>query len=174
MARWLNHMCLQIFEINGSKWWGCGVRDIEEHLPLWTSDKHTEAGTLIVMEQNHPFSREQKRRGEEACGAYWYSLQLILMDTDTLPLRAHTGKQEEKQREERVRATGSTSLIIVRKLTQHLLHSTASHSWPQFDCKPFVLKPNSVAFHQNKTSHRVWSLKFPEWLIPRRSTKWIA
>lgn len=104
---------------------------------------HTErnrAGTVIEMEQNRPFSREQNHRGEEACSAYWYSLQLILMDTDTLPLRAHTGKREENQRG-RGRATGSTSLIVVRKLTQHLLLlSSASHSClcGHTDCKTFL------------------------------------
>lgn len=38
---------------------------------------------LTEMEQTRPFSGEQNRRGEEASAAYWYSLQLILMDTDS-------------------------------------------------------------------------------------------
>lgn len=72
-------------------------------MPLCNPNKysHTQgnrAGTLAEMEQNRPFSREQNHRGEEACGAYWYSLQLIFVDTDALPLRAHTAKREENQR----------------------------------------------------------------------------
>lgn len=86
------------------------------------------------MEQNRPFSREQSHRGAEACGAYWYSLQLILMDTDTLPLRAHTGNGKKSRREEGV---GGAYLIVDRKLTWHLLLLICIAQLPcghNFDC----------------------------------------
>lgn len=50
-----------------------------------TDTQGNRAGTLTETEQNHPFNREQNHRGEDACNAYWYSFQLIFVDTDTLP-----------------------------------------------------------------------------------------
>lgn len=78
-----------------------------------------------------PSAENRTAEGEEACCAYWYSLQLILMDTDTLHIQgSHRGKKGRKPKTERVRATRSTSLILDRKLTQCLLLllSCASHS----------------------------------------------
>lgn len=55
------------------------------------------AGTLSEGKQNHPFSAEQKHRGEDAWGAYWYSLQPILMIQTLSHSHSETGTKPEKE-----------------------------------------------------------------------------
>lgn len=62
------------------------ARAIQIHAPTDTQEK--QAGTLHGMEQNRLFRGEQSNRGEDAGGADWYSLQLISVDTSSLPLTA--------------------------------------------------------------------------------------
>lgn len=123
---------------------------------LSLSLSHTQgnrAGTLTEMEQNRPFSREQNHRGEEACGAYWYSFQLIFVDTDTLLLRAHTAKQEENQRGES-KSDGEHIFDCRPKADPASLSLFICISqlpmWPRSDCKTFLKRPNSEQSHQNK------------------------
>lgn len=56
---------------------------------------------LTETEQTRPFSGEQNRRGEEASAAYWYSLQLILMDADSHREMERGPKTERKGEGER-------------------------------------------------------------------------
>lgn len=62
------------------------VRSKIHAAPPHTQEKR--AGTLHGMEQNRLFRGEQSNREEDACGADWYSLQLISVDTSFLPLTA--------------------------------------------------------------------------------------
>lgn len=147
-----------------------------------THERRVRAGTLDEMEQNRPLGREQNHRGEEARDAYWYSLQLIIMDTDTLPLRAHTGKQEENQRLWVWEGQGAhffilkeTSAGISLPPPLPLFFSSASHSCI---CGQTLVAFFSERPHWNKrsgeTCRRVRSLKFPERMIPMRSGELIA
>lgn len=80
-----------------------------------THTQGNRAGTLTDVEQNRPFSREHNHRGEEPCGAYWYSLQLISADANGLAARSSHRETEGEPERGRARATGSTSLIVVQK-----------------------------------------------------------
>ena len=94
-----------------------------------TCTQGNRAGTLEEMEQNRPFSREQNHSGEEACIAYWYSLQLILMDTDPLPEPGLTQGKAEKTRDREHRGAHrsfkSKSRPNISSSSSHL-HPTAA------------------------------------------------
>lgn len=128
------------------------VRAIQIHAHTGTQEKR--AGTLHGMEQNRLFRREESG-GEDACGADWYSLQLICVDTSSLPLTA----------EREATRGGRESLTVIGNTdpTSPLPHPICI---PQLPDGPLCL-PQFYIRVQTKRN-RSSRLQFPKCLLSRR------